>query len=1162
MKAHLPRIAIALLAIAVSGTALFCQSFSGAVTGTAMDATGGALSNVQLTLTNEATGQSQSQQTNDNGTYNFPQVTPGSYRLQAEAPGFKTFVRSHITIEVQQQAAIEIKMELGSLSETVEVTSQVPLLQPSTSSLGQVVNNQKITELPLAGRNTLSLIGLTAGAQPVGQFGGIPARTNSYNQGFFSTSGSQVATNETLIDGVPANASVYNAPAFVPVVDDVQEFKVQTNTFSAEFGRTGGGIVNIVTRAGGNQIHGTAYEFFRNNLLNANNWFSNRSGTPRPKTTTNQYGFTAGGPVVLPRIYNGRDKTFWFFNYEGLSDRLGLTQQFTIPTPQQLQGDFSQLYTSSGQQVRIYDPTTTRPDPNRPGAYIRDQFAGNVIPAQFINPVAAKVAALYPKPNVPGNPLTGANNFFGSAAVPNTQDQFTARIDQTIGERHHLFGRFSYSNVQRGAYDFFHSDGGWVNPGGGGVPLRFDARNFAFDYTNTISPSLLFEFSYGFVRQFVGKKPAGYGIDLTTLGFPASFSNQIPIDALPSFQPSGYRAIAPATSDLINRGDNTHSWQASMTKVLTSHTLKWGVDYRFIPIGELQPNAPQGVFNFDSAFTGQNPLATSSSSGNSIASFLLGYPSSGSIDNTPAISFSYRYLGGYIQDDYRVSSKLTFNLGLRYEVETGRNERYNRLSWFDPSITNPVGSEVGIPNLRGGLQFVGANGNSERQKATNWLHFGPRFGFAYNVFSKTVIRGGYGLFYLPATGDDQGTNLGAAGFSATTPYVSSLNGGLTPINSLSNPFPGGIVQPTGSSLGAGTLVGQDIVAVYHNDPSAYSQQWNFDVQQELPGAVLFDIAYAGSKGTALPVDIKLNQLPDESLALGTALLRQVPNPFFGSISSGPLSQPTVAQGVLLRPFPQFNNVNIRAVHEGNSSYHSMQTKVERRFQNGFSILAAYTWSKLITDTGSRISIGFANPGVQNSNNLRAERSLANIDVPHRFVLSDTWQLPFGTGKPFLSSGGPIVQKIVSGWAVNGITTLQSGFPLGLTTATNQTNSLGGGSRPNNNGTSAALSGSIESRLNRYFNTSVFSQPRAFTFGNTSRTLPDVRGPGTINFDFSAIKNTQFRERYNLQFRAEFFNVLNNVNFGSPGTTYGTSTFGVISSAGEARVTQLALKLVF
>ncbi len=1139
---------------------VFCQT--GGVTGTVKDSSGAVVPKATVDLVNEDTNGIQSQTTGSTGNYAFPQVSPGRYRLEAKSAGFKTFVQTGIKVDVQQQVSIDPTLEVGQTSETVEVTAVTPLLQPNTSSLGQVVSNQQITELPLAGRNTLSLIGLTAGAQPMGQFGGIPARSNAYNQGFFSTSGSQVVSNETLIDGVPANTALYNAPAYVPVVDAVQEFKVQTNSFSAEFGRTGGGIVNVVTKSGGNQLHATLYDFFRNNHLNANNWFNNVSGTKRPGEHTNQFGVAAGGPVVIPHVYNGHDKTFWFFNYEGLQDRRALTQVFTIPTPAQLRGDFSQTLTSSRQLIQIYDPVSTRPNPNSPGQYLRNAFPGNVIPVSSLNPVALKAAGLYPAPNTAGNPVTGANNFIGSADVPNTQNQFSVRIDHTFDEKNRIFGRFAYSNNSRGAYDFFHNGAGWVNPGGGGVPLIYNARNGALDYTSTISPTLLFEFRYGFVRQFVSKVPAGYGIDLTSLGFPSTLNAALPVDALPSFQPSGYRALAPETQDLIQRGDTTHAWQGSLTKVFSKHILKVGGDYRFIPIGELQPNAPQPVFNFSAGFTQANPLSASATSGNSVASFLLGYPSSGSVDSTPAISISYRYLGAYFQDDYRATSKLTLNLGLRYELETGRNERYNRLSWFDPAVANPAGAAIGFPNLTGALQFAGVDGNSSRQKVANGKNFGPRFGFGYSLTPNTVIRGGYGLFYLPSTGDDQGTNLGASGFFTTTTFVSSLNGGITPADSLSNPFPNGISAPPGSSQGKASLLGQDLVSVYHKDRSAYAQEWNLDVQRQLPGNFLIDVAYAGNKSTALPVDIQANQLADRYLSLGSALLQQVPNPLFGIVTTGPLSGKTVSQAQLLRPFPQFNSVNIRAIREGNSTYHALQIKGERRFSQGLSLLAAYTFSKAITDAGSRLSISFANPGIQNSNNLRGERSLANFDVPQRFVLSANYELPFGPGKHFLNGTGTALDKVIGGWQINGVVTAQRGVPLGLSTSVNQTNSLGGGSRPNNNGTSAALSGPVESRLNGYFNTSVFSQPAAFTFGNTARTLPDVRAPGLLNFDFSIMKNMHFAERYNLQFRSEFFNGFNNVNFGGPGTTFGTSTFGVISSASDARVIQLALKLLF
>ncbi len=1153
-------LAAALLLALACVPALRSQTYTGSITGIVRDATGGSVPGAQVSLININTNEKRTQTTSADGAYTFPLVPPGNYRLEVEHTGFQKFVRPNIRIEVQSQVEINATLQVGEVTQQVEVAEVTPLLQPTTSSLGQVVDTQKILDLPLVGRNTLSLIGLTAGAQPVGQFGGIPARSNAYNQGFFSTSGSQVLTNETLIDGVPANAAVFNAPAYVPVVDDVQEFKVQTNSFSAEFGRTGGGVVNIVTKSGTNEWHGSLYEFFRNDKMDANNWFNDRAGQPKPHETFNQFGGTIGGPVDIPGLYNGKDKTFWFFNYEGLRERRGLTQIFTVPTPQQLNGDFSQTFNSSGQLITIANPFTTRPDPNNPGKFLRDPFVGNVIPPSLIDPVAAKVRNFWRPPNTTGT-ISGANNFIGNGSAPNTQDQITARVDHTIHQVHKLFGRVSWSDVSRGAVDFFGNGAGWVNPGGGGVPLTFNARNAALDYTYTINPTLLLNVRYGYVRQFVGKTPALTGLDLTTIGFPASFNQAVFLRALPAFQPTGFRAIAPATADLIHRADNTHSLEGSMTKVLSKHTLKWGADARYIPIGELQPNAPQGVFNFDGRFTSSNPASILSNSGSPVAAFLLGVPSSGSIDFNPAISISYRYLGAYFQDDYKVTSKLTLNLGLRYDLETARDERYNRLSWFNPNAVSPLGQKVGIPGLRGGLMFAGVGGNPRRQEDLDQNNFGPRVGFAYSITPKTVLRGGYGIFYLPMTGDDTGQGLGGTGFFATTQFLSSTDGGITPADRLANPFPNGLNQPPGSTQGLLTSLGQDMTTVLRNNRAAYAQEWNFDIQRELPGNVLVDLAYAGNKSDKLPVNIQLNQLPDQYLSLGSGLLAQVANPFAPFVPTGTLSQPTVAAGQLLRPFPQFTNVTVDALHTGSSIYHSFQLKVERRFSKGFSLLGAYTVSKAITNATSRLAINFANPGIQDSNNLRAERSLANFDIPQRLVLSYIWELPFGRGKHFLSST-PVLNRVLGGWQINGITTFQSGPPLGLTTSVNQTNSFGGGSRPNSTGKSAHLDGAAVNRLNAYFNTSVFTQPAPFTFGNVSRTLPDVRAPGIVNWDFSAVKNTRLRERANLQFRAEFFNFLNDTNFGSPGTTFGTSSFGVISSASDARVVQLALKFVF
>lgn len=1142
-----------LLILILAPALLWAQSFTGTISGTVQDSSGAVVPGADLVLINANTNERRTQQANPDGSYVFALIPPGAYRLEGEAPGFKKLIRSNLIVEVNQSLRIDVTLEVGTATESVQVIAETPLLQPNTSSLGQVVDNRKIVEFPLAGRNSFALISLTAGAQPLGEFGNLPARANAYAAGYFSMNGSQPLSNETLIDGVPANAATTNAPGLTPSVDAIQEFKVQSGNFTAEFGRTGGGVVNLIFKSGTNQFHGTLYEFLRNSALDANNFFNNRAGRRKARNVLNQFGATAGGPLV-------RDRTFWFVSYEGLRDRRALSQTYTIPTPEQLRGDFSGTLNAQGQQITIADPATTRPNPAVPGSFLRDPFPGNRIPESRIDPVAARVRTLWPQPTSAGTGPARVNNWTGAGSAPNTQDQFSARMDHSLSDRHKLFGRFSWSNINRGGFDFFGNGAGWVNPGGSGMPIDINARNLSIDDTYTFTPTLLLNLRYGFVRQWVARDPPLAGLDLTTLGFPAEFNSQVGVRALPSFMPAGFRAIQQRGTDNIRRGDLTHSVQGNITKVTSRHNVKTGADYRSILLNEFEPIISQGQFFFDGRFTSSDPLRLLANSGHSIASFLLGLPNSGNIDIQPPISVNYRYFGGYIQDDFKVNQKLTLNLGLRYEVETGRSERYDRLSFFDPTAPNPLGPTVNMPELRGGLRFVGVDGNGSRQKRTNWNNWGPRFGFAWQINARTVVRGGYGLFFLPNTGDGAGPANANEGFTSVTQFVSSLNGGITPADRLSNPFPGGVVRGPGSSQGLLTQLGQNLTTVRFADRSAYSQAWNFNIQRELPGNFLFDIAYAANKGTSLPVNLEFNQLPDEYLALGSRLLEQVPNPFRQFVSVGPLSQPTVARGQLLRPFPQFTSVLHRDVRTGSSIYHSVQAKLEHRFSRGFSFLAAMTAAKQIGSPVSHTVV--SDPGFQNNNQRSLDRSLSGFDVARRVVVSGNWELPFGRGRTLMNSLPGPLGLIVSGWQLNGILTLQGGFPLGLSTSTNQTNSFGGGSRPNNNGKSAALSGSTRSRLDRWFDTSVFSQPPPFTFGNTSRTLPDVRTPGLANLDFSVTKGTNIGERVTTQFRAEFFNGLNHPNFGSPGTAFGNANFGVISSALDPRIIQLGLKILF
>lgn len=1141
-------------------TVLGSQSFTGTVSGTVRDASGAVAPSATLTLVNVNTNETRSQQSKEDGGYLFALIPPGEYRLEAELAGFKKFVRSNVTVQVQQSSVIDVQLEVGAATESVQVTAETPLLQPTTSSLGQVVDNRKIVEFPLAGRNTFALVSLTAGAVPLGEFGNIPARANAYAAGYFSMNGSQPLTNETLIDGIPANAATTNAPGFTPSVDAIQEFKVQSGNFTAEFGRTGGGVINLVFKSGGNRLHGSAYEFLRNSAFDANNFFSNRGGIPRARNVLNQFGATGGGPVVLPKLYDGHNRTFWFVNFEGLRDRRALSQTYTIPNPSELAGDFSGTRNAAGQPVLIADPFTTRPDPARPGNFLRDLFPDNRIPANRIDAVASRVRTFWPRPTSQGVGPAQVNNWVGRGTAPNEQNQFSTRLDHNFSESHRIFGRFSWSNITRGGFDFFGNGAGWVNPGGSGMPIDVNARNLSLDDTWTLSPSLLLNFRYGFVRQYVARDPPLLGLDLTTLGFPASYNDQVGVRALPSFMPAGFRAVHTRGTDNIRRGDLTHALQGNVTKVTTRHNLKIGGDARLILLNEFEPIISQGQFFFDGRFTSSDALRITPTSGHSIASFLLGLPNTGNIDIVPPLSISYRYFGGYVQDDFKVNAKLTFNLGVRYEVETARDERFDRISFFDPDVPSPAASRAGIPGLRGGLQFMNNNGNGRRQKQTNWNNWGPRFGFAYQWNAKTVIRGGYGLFFLPNTGDGAGPANAAEGFVAQTAFLSSLDGGISPADRLSNPYPRGVLRGDGAAPGLLARLGQDLTTVRFNDPASYSQEWNLNIQRELPGSLLFDIAYSANKSTSLPVSMQWNQIADQYLALGSGLLQQVPNPFASLVSVGPLSQPTVARGQLLRPFPQFGSLLMRDVRTMSAIYHSLQMKVEHRFRNGFSFLAAYTASKQLGGPMARAVV--TDPGFQNNNNRALDRSIVGFDVSQRLVMSGNVELPFGKGKSLLANPGRVASAIVSGWQLNCISTFQTGFPLGITTAANQTNSFGGGSRPNNNGTSARLTGAPRDRLNRYFDTSVFSQPAPFTFGNTARTLPDVRGPGIVNFDISVTKTTAIGEQWRTQFRAEFFNALNRANFGNPGTALGNANFGVISSAADPRIIQLGLKLIF
>jgi hypothetical protein len=1136
------------------------QSITGSIVGTVSDPSGAALPNAKITATEESSNISTEVQSDGHGAYVFASLRPGTYRVEAEASGFRKLVNTGIEVRVNDRLEINLTMVLGSRTESVEVTTATPLIETQTGAIGNVIDNRKIINLPLNQRNPFQLTLLSPGVVPSTAFG------DAFNTGAdFIINGNRGNTSEILIDGVTNSVPAANPIVVVslfPSPDALEEFKVQTNGYAAEFGRSGGGIVNMVIKSGTNQFHGVAYEFLRNSQLDANDFFANKAGRALTSFKRNQYGFTAGGPII-------RDKAFFFFNYEALRLRSRGQLSGTVPTALERRGDFSQsrqLVGSTCSPVQIFDPSTTHANPA--GGFVRDPFPGNVIPASRQDKVGANIATYFPNPTSAGAACTGINNFLSAKTNPTDTNEIDAKFDWVPDVKNKFtlgLGWRSSTNTPPNYFENLAS-----------TTLTSDnipARSGRIEYNRTETPTLLFQLRFGVTRleRYYGP-PAPPDFTLASLGFPASLEQQMtkPI-GFPVFSYTGYLGMGKGSQFLDQRG-TSYTWDANATKIAGRHELKVGLEYRINQSLEGVGSDTSGNFSFDRSFTqGPNPTAPAVDRGNAIASLLLGTPSNGQAGLLPKVLTSNPYMALYVQDDYRVSDKLTLNVGLRWDVEKGRTERYNQLSYFDFNAPSPIAQKVGLPNLHGGLKFVGADGNPSRQFDTDWNNVAPRFGFAYSVNPKTVVRGGYGIFYLPYIGAASGWASGVNGFLSFTPMFTSSDG-IHPGDTLSNPFPKGLQTPTAPGTGLLTNYGQDFGASGRDgaiDRSArvgYSQQWNFNVQRELPGKFSIETAYVGNKGTKLtdgPLGPQLNQLTTDQLQLGNQLLQLVPNPFLGYIQTGSLAQPTVTRGQLLRPYPQYLNLYDFRPALGSSNYHAFQARLEKRFSRGLTLLAAFTGGKLIEDTSQ--TVGFLGPAPthQDVYNRRASRSVASQDISRRLVLSYVYDLPFGRGRALASRLPKAVDLIVGGWQINGIVTLSTGVPLAIVNAQNNSQSFSAVQRPNVNGNDPNLDSgrSLDQRLARWFDTTVFSQPAPFTFGNGPRVLPNVRADGIRGWDSSLFKIFPIHEAIRLEFRAEMFNFTNTPVFAAPGQNYGNAQFGVVSAQGNSpRQVQFGLKL--
>lgn len=1130
------------IAILAAMSAVVAQTSSGTIRGVVVDSQGARIPGAVVTITDLAKQTVRTFITTESGDYVAPFLDPGQYSISVEAGGFKKAVRSRIAVSVADRLTIDFGLEVGHVTDQVTVEASTPLVNTVTNTLGQVIENRRIVDLPINGREPFALATLAPGVLPT------PNNSSNHQGGSVpSISGAASFTSEVTIDGIPnttpRNEGRMNFLIYTPSVDAVSEFKVQTNSMSAEFGRFNGGVISVVTKSGTNEFHGTLYEFHRNSVLDANTFFNNRANVPLGSLRRNQVGGAVGGPVILPGLYNGKDRTFFFTDYEAFREGTNASGSFTVPTALQRTGDFSQTVNSANTPVVIYDPLTTRIGSN--GVLTRTPFSGNVIPKARISAVANNLIDFYPAPT---NGNVTANLYIGGKRI-NNNNTFDVRIDHYIGSSHKIFGRVSYQQPLTGEPNFF---GNIATPGN--PALLQKRRSGALQDVWTLTPNTIVNLNYGLSRMHGSRTAWSDGFDITTLGFAPNFAQNQQVNAIPVISVGGFTGLG-------NGGQNystqmSHILQATLTRIQGAHTWKAGADFRVYYDNQLQNSAAEGTLSFGTNWTqGPNPNQASPTAGSGMATMLLGIPG-GQLVNQPAIASKSTYWAGFLQDDWKVSRRLTLNLGLRYEVNVPRTERWDRISIFNVAAASPIAAQVpSLPNLKGAMEFRdSSNRGLVPADNNNWA---PRFGFAYELTPAMVLRGGYGIFFGLSTTDAAGAVGGFVdGFQSATSILTSLDGTM-PIVDLANPYPNGFNQPLShGQLNAASLLGQSLGSALLDVATPYFQQWNFSVQRSVGRDLVVEASYSANKGTHLAFNnINLNSLTVAQMALGQANQTLVANPFYNIITdkTSSLAAATVQAGQLLRPYPQYGSVSAVRPSIGNSIYHALQTRVEKRFSQGYTLLAAYTWSKNITDFSSA-PVG-STTGVMDVFNLRGERSLDAQDVPQRLVLSGVYELPFGRGRWAGSKWNRLTDAVLGGWQVNGIASFQKGEPLVMGATS--------GTRPNRLPQDPRLSGPTQERLARYFDISAFTVPVAFTYGNGSRTEPKLRGPGMANYDLSLFKVFTVTERLKAQLRFEAFNAMNRVWFGKPGTSIGSTTAGLINSqANSPRQLQLALKLLF
>jgi len=1159
--------------IAMTCLPVTAQVRFGTVLGTILDSSGATVSGANVKLTNVGTSETRTAQTSSAGTFTFPNVTAGVYRVEIEMAGFKHFTRENVEVQVDVSTRVDASLQVGNVTESVIVTTEAPPLQTDSASLGTVISQQEVESIPLSGRNVNNMLTLVPGVIPQGgtygnavsnQSGG--ARTNAIGFGNYAIGGGFGNQSSFYIDGVASNAPAGNLNSLIPSQDVVQEFRVVTNNVAAEYGNYAGGIINLTTKSGTNAFHGTAYEYLRNKVLNANDYFSNQAGLARVPLIQNQFGGTIGGPIR-------KDKTFFFFGYEYEKLKTGTLVTTTVPTTAELAGDF----TAPGLPV-ITDPTT--------GTQFQcNGVLNKICPDRLDASALALFAKSYPAPNRPG---LLQNNFIVQEATGGVNEQYNARVDHRISEKNNLFARYSYWKADSDPYDAW----GTLTQGQGHTGLY--THSAILGDTHAFNPTTILDLRLSYLRVFQHEFPNSQGVDLSQFGGGwGSLAGQL-------VAPANYPAMAFNDSLGVTGSNgigselfwhqNVYGLSGTLTKIVGRHQLKFGGVFRHV---QWISDPENGVLtlNFDQGATADSTGA----GGSAVASALLGIIGAQGTQVAPGMiggSRAYFNSYGFFADDtFQATRKLTITAGLRWDQPSVFSEANNNDTVFLPDQASPLGSFVNpvtgkTQQLRGNVALVNsAAWPSQREDNLHWKLFSPRLGLAYRLTDKTVLRAAYGISYPPSTLSQDGPNLSPVN-------LAPVSGG--PTATVANPFPNGLPQPLRRNATPGDFYGQGIFAMRTpGDKTPYVQQWNAAVERQIGKDASLTVAYAGSRGTHLLMqgwatvsNFNQNQLPDQYFSMGpAALLAQVPNPFFGIITTpGPLSGPTVATGQLLLPFPQYQRVLFLDPHRGTSNYRSLQASFMKRFGGKGILSVAYTWSRLMSNTDSTSAFldeGFIFGGAtQDNNHLEREYSVSSYDIPQNLSVGYGVDLPFGRNKHYMSDAHGVMNAVIGGWRVNGITTIRSGVPISSYqffpgSALSQ---FGGGQgyfgaqglwmRPDLvSGCDLKASGSRESRAaNGWFNTACF-QPvdtaNEVRFGDAPRNIDTVRMDHMNNWDFSIAKRNDITERVYLQFTAEFFNTFNHVRFGTPNEQVGSPTFGIVTSqVNPPRAIQFGLRVGF